>query len=151
MHVGLGVPYAASALFFVCVLAIVFGCWYAAEHTLSIHSIRTPRRELFYWAAVLSNVRPRHGCRGHDRVDDESSATSPPVSCSPSFSPCRPWPAALGLNAVAAFWSAYVLTRPVGASFADWLGVPSSRRGLGLGTGPVTLALVAAIVSSSGS
>ena len=54
VHVGLGVPYAVSTLSFVSVLAIVFVAWYATEHTLSIHSIRTRRRELFYWATVLT-------------------------------------------------------------------------------------------------
>ncbi|MFI5895003.1 hypothetical protein ACIA5D_33380 [Actinoplanes sp. NPDC051513] len=50
------------------------------------------------------------------------------------------------LNAVAAFWTAYVITRPLGASFADWMGVPVARRGLGWGTGLVTLAWAAVIV-----
>lgn len=146
VHIGLGVPYTASALFFVCVLAIVFGCWYAAEHTLSIHSIRTPRRELFYWATVLSTFAL--GTAAGDMTASTmrlgylaSGVLFAVVLAVPAVARRR-----LGLNAVAAFWFAYILTRPVGASFADWLGVPSSRRGLGLGTGPVTLALIAAIV-----
>ena len=54
LHVGLHVPYAASAVFFVVALAAVFATWQATEQTLSIHSIDTPRRELFYWAAVVT-------------------------------------------------------------------------------------------------
>ena len=54
LHVGLGVPYIASTIFYAIVLAVVFRTWYASEGTLSIHSITTPRRELFYWAAVLA-------------------------------------------------------------------------------------------------
>jgi uncharacterized membrane-anchored protein len=50
------------------------------------------------------------------------------------------------MNAVAAFWTAYVITRPLGASLADWMGVPPARHGLGWGTGPVTLAWAAVIV-----
>src|ERR1035437_5345126 len=53
VHIGLGVPYAISTVFFGLALAVVFVVWYAAEKTLSIHSIYTPRRELFYWATVM--------------------------------------------------------------------------------------------------
>jgi uncharacterized membrane-anchored protein len=56
----------------------------------------------------------------------------------------------LGLNTVVAFWSAYILTRPLGASFADWMAVPQSRGGLGLGYGPVSIGLAALIVSLVG-
>jgi uncharacterized membrane-anchored protein len=52
-----------------------------------------------------------------------------------------------GLNAVLAFWAAYVLTRPLGASFADWIAVPPGRGGLDLGTGPITLILLVAIAA----
>ncbi len=54
LHVGLGIPYVVSTVFFAVVLAVVFRTWYVVEGTLSIHSIRTARRELFYWAAVLA-------------------------------------------------------------------------------------------------
>src|SRR5215475_1185581 len=54
LHVGLGVPYLVSTIFYALVLAAVFRTWYRMEGTLSIHSITTPRRELFYWAAVLA-------------------------------------------------------------------------------------------------
>jgi uncharacterized membrane-anchored protein len=54
LHVGLGVPYVASTIFYAIVLALVFRTWYRSEGTLSIHSIRTPLRECFYWAAVLA-------------------------------------------------------------------------------------------------
>ena len=54
------------------------------------------------------------------------------------------------LDAVAAFWTAYVITRPLGASFADWMGVPVARGGLGRGTGPVTVAWAVVIVALVG-
>ena len=54
VHIGLGIPYLVSTLFFVVALAVIFALWYASERTLSIHSIRTRRRELFYWATVLA-------------------------------------------------------------------------------------------------
>ncbi len=146
VHIGLGVPYTASTLFFVCVLAIVFAAWYATEHTLSIHSIRTRRRELFYWATVLTTFAL--GTAAGDMTASTMKlgylASGVLFAVVMAASAVARW--RLGLNVVAAFWFAYILTRPVGASFADWLGVPSSRGGLDLGTGPVTLVLVAAIV-----
>ena len=54
VHIGLGIPYAVSTAFFALALAVVFAAWYACERTLSIHSIYTPRRELFYWATVMA-------------------------------------------------------------------------------------------------
>src|SRR5947209_3469884 len=54
IHVVLGISYLVSTVFFVVVLAIIFGVWYASEKTLSIHSIDTPRRELFYWTTVMT-------------------------------------------------------------------------------------------------
>ena len=54
LHVGLGIPYIVSTIFYAAVLTVIFVLWYASEKTLSIHSIRTRRRELFYWATVLA-------------------------------------------------------------------------------------------------
>ena len=54
LHIGLGIPYLVSTAFFAVALAVIFGVWYASEKTLSIHSIYTRRRELFYWATVIT-------------------------------------------------------------------------------------------------
>ena len=54
LHIKFHVPYAASTAFYAVVLTVIFILWYRTEGTLSIHSIRTPRRELFYWATVLA-------------------------------------------------------------------------------------------------
>jgi uncharacterized membrane-anchored protein len=146
VHVGFGVPYAASTVFFVLALAVVFGTWYGSERTLSIHSIRTRRRELFYWATVLTTFALGTA------VGDMTATTMHLgyLSSGILFAVVMAIPAIahwrLGLNAITAFWFAYIVTRPLGASFADWVGVPASRRGLGLGTGPVTLVLALAIV-----
>ena len=67
LHIKLGVPYALSSAFFAVCLVVVFVAWYATERTLSIHSITTRRRELFYWATVLRHVRARHRGRRPDR------------------------------------------------------------------------------------
>jgi uncharacterized membrane-anchored protein len=53
-HVVLGVPYLISTIFFASALAIIFVAWYSSEKTLSIHSIYTRRREMFYWATVMA-------------------------------------------------------------------------------------------------
>lgn len=149
VHIGFGVPYVASTVFFALALAGVFGAWYAAERTLSIHSICTRRRELFYWATVLTTFAL--GTAAGDMTASTlklgylaSGILFAVVIAVPAFGHWR-----LRLNAIAAFWFAYIVTRPLGASFADWLGVPASRRGLDLGTGPVTLVLgvlIAALV-----
>ncbi len=145
LHVGLGVPYVASSIFYAVALAAVFAAWYASERTLSIHSIRTPRRELFYWAAVLATFALGTA------VGDLTAVTFGLgyLASAGLFAAAIMVPAIgywrFGLNAILAFWSAYVLTRPLGASIADWLAVSHARGGLDLGTGPVSLALAALI------
>ncbi|CAM5301404.1 hypothetical protein AB0M94_23025 [Streptomyces xanthochromogenes] len=147
VHVIAGVPYAVSTAAFTVTLAAVFVAWRLSEGTLSIHSIRTRRRETFYWAAVLATFALGTA------VGDLTAGTLHLgyLTSGVLFAALIAVPALagryLGLDAVAAFWWAYVLTRPLGASFADWMGVPAGREGLGWGTGPVTLALIVPIVA----
>jgi uncharacterized membrane-anchored protein len=145
LHVGLGVPYQASTAAFAAALAVIFVVWYRCERTLSIHSIRTWRRELFYWAAVLTTFAL--GTAAGDLTATTlhlgylgSGVLFAAAIAVPAIAHAR-----FGLNPIAAFWFAYILTRPLGASFADWAGVSHQRGGLALGTGPVSLALAAAI------
>ncbi|BDM72050.1 membrane protein [Streptomyces nigrescens] len=146
VHVVAGIPYTVSAVAFTVALAALLAAWYRAEGTLSIHSVRTRRRETFYWATVLATFALGTA------VGDLTAGTFH-LGYLPSgvlFAALIAVPALsgrfLGLNAVAAFWGAYVLTRPLGASFADWMGVSTARGGLGWGTGPATLALTVPIV-----
>jgi uncharacterized membrane-anchored protein len=146
LHVGFGVPYVVSTIFYGVVLVAIFVLWYTSERTLSIHSVRTLRRELFYWATVL--VTFALGTAAGDMT-----ATTLHLGYFTSgvvFAVAFAVPALaywkLGLNPVLAFWAAYVLTRPLGASFADWLGVPPGRGGLDIGTGLVSSVLGALIV-----
>ena len=145
LHVGFGVPYIASSLLYAVVLAAVFISWYRVEGTLSIHTVDTPRRELFYWAAVVATFAMGTA------VGDLTATTFglgyfasgllfAAIIAVPAFGYFR-----LRWNAVFCFWFAYVATRPLGASFADWMGKPKSVGGLGLGDGPVALALTAVI------
>lgn len=147
VHVGLGVPYGVSTAVFAVALAAVFLGWAASEKTLSIHSIRSGRRELFYWAAVMATFAL--GTAAGDLL--AVSAHLGYLAAALAFSAILVIPAIgfrwLGMNGVLAFWFAYVMTRPVGASFADWWGVPPERGGLDLGSGRVALVLGLAIVA----
>ncbi|MEV6670429.1 hypothetical protein [Streptomyces sp. NPDC051162] len=149
LHVGLGVPYAASAPAFLAVLAAVFVLWYASERTLSIHSVRTRRREAFYWAAVLATF-----ALGTAAGDLTATAGFGYLGSVALFAVAICMPALThrfgALNAVTAFWTAYVITRPLGASLADWMALDRTRGGLGLGLAPVTLAWTVAIVGFVG-
>jgi uncharacterized membrane-anchored protein len=145
LHVGLGVPYIASTIFYAIVLAAVFRAWYLSEGTLSIHSIRTPRREVFYWAAVLATFALGTAAGDLTAVTFglgyfASGLLFAAIIAVPALGYWR-----FGMNSILAFWFAYVVTRPLGASFADWLAVSPERGGLALGTGPVSLVLAAMI------
>jgi uncharacterized membrane-anchored protein len=147
LHVGLGVPYIVSTVFYAIVLAVVFRAWYLAEGTLSIHSITTPRRELFYWAAVLATFALGTAAGDLTAVTFGfgyfgSILLFGAIIAIPAIGYFR-----FGMNSILAFWFAYVVTRPVGASVADWLAVSSARGGLALGAGPVSLVLAAVIAA----
>jgi uncharacterized membrane-anchored protein len=145
VHVVLGVPYAVSTVVFLVAVLGAFGLWYRVEGTLSMHSIDTRRRELFYWSAVILTF-------ALGTALGDLTATTLGIGYAGStvlfgvlfVLPflARWWTAA---NAVATFWIAYVMTRPLGASVADWLGVPAGRGGIGIGTGLVSLVALLAI------
>jgi uncharacterized membrane-anchored protein len=145
LHVGLHVPYAASTTFYLVVLAVIFAVWYRSERTLSIHSIRTRRREFFYWATVLATF-------ALGTAAGDLTATTMHLGYLASgvlFAVVIAVPAVawrLGVNPILTFWVAYIFTRPLGASFADYVAVPKNRGGLNAGFGPVTVVMTAAIV-----
>lgn len=138
LHVVLGVPYVVSTAFYALVLVAVFVAWYRSEGTLSIHSIDTRRRELFYWGTVLTTFAL--GTAAGDLTATSMGLgflTSGFLFAAVIAIPLIGWK--LGLNPIVAFWFAYVTTRPLGASFADWFGKPHSfGAGLGYGDGTVT-------------
>ena len=145
-------PYVVSTIFFAIALGIIFILWYASEKTLSIHSINSPRREVFYWATVLATF-----ALGTAAGDMTAIAfgwgflssgiiftvliTAVAASHYTAKAVLGPGHRHLFRNAVFAFWLAYVLTRPLGASFADWMGKAQTAGGLGWGDGPVALGL----------
>jgi uncharacterized membrane-anchored protein len=145
-HIELKIPYAASAAICAAGLTAIFVVWYLSERTLSIHSINTRRREMFYWAAVLATFAMGTA------VGDMSAYTlhlgwfTSGVLFTVIFAIPMVARRVFGLNEVFAFWFAYIITRPLGASFADWLGVPQSLGGLNFGRGTVAVGLTVAIV-----
>ncbi|BAJ26433.1 MULTISPECIES: membrane protein [Kitasatospora] len=147
-HVAAGVPYAVSAGVFALVLAGVFALWRRTEGTLAVEAVTGGRREVFYWSAVLATFALGTA------VGDLTAATLG-WGYLPSgllFAGLIAVPALghrlLRLPQVLAFWWAYVLTRPLGACFADWAGVSRARGGLALGTGPVSLVLAVLIAGA---
>ena len=131
-HLVVGIPYAVSTPLFAIVLAAVFIVWRRNQGTLSVHSVDSAPRELFYWATVIATF-------ALGTAFGDLTATTFDLGYLGSailFAALFGIPAVLyglGLPAVAAFWWAYILTRPLGASIADWLAVVPSRGGLDLG------------------
>src|SRR5207244_543117 len=141
-----GVSLVTTTTIFSIVLAVVFAVWYASERTLSIHTIYTTRRESFYWLAVLFTFAL--GTAAGDLSAERLNVGY--------------WPSALifagviaavagahyrfNLNAVGAFWIAYILTRPLGASLGDFLSQTRADGGLGLGTTITSALFLSAIL-----
>jgi uncharacterized membrane-anchored protein len=127
-------------------LAVIFKVWHKTEKTLSIHSINSRRRELFYWATV--SITFALGTAAGDLA--AISLGLGYLSAGLLFAGLIALPAVaywkFGLNEVLAFWIAYVLTRPLGASFADWMAKPHSAGGLGMGDLPVGAVLAILII-----
>ena len=146
LHVRFGIPYLATSTFFALALAIIFVTWYSSEKTLSIHTIYAGRREWFYWATVIATFALGTAMGDLTAITWHLGY----LSAAAVFAVLITLPAIgyrfFQLNAVLAFWVAYVLTRPLGATFADWIGRPRSLSGLGLGTGLVSLVLTVVIV-----
>ena len=142
---GSSVAYIISSVLFAVCLTIVFVVWYSVEKTLSIHSITTRRRELFYWATILATF-------ALGTAAGDLTAYSVGLGYFPSavlYYVLIALPAVgyvvFGLNEIFAFWFAYVVTRPLGASIADWLSKPYLT-GMGLGDAPVALVLTVLII-----
>jgi uncharacterized membrane-anchored protein len=148
IHIQLGVPYILSTIFFAAALTVIFKVWHQTEHTLSIHSINFRRREVFYWTTVMATFAL--GTAAGDLTAITLGLGY--FSSGLLFAGLIVLPAVaywkFGLNETLAFWTAYVLTRPLGASFADWMGKGHAVGGLGLGDLPVS-AVLAILISIS--
>jgi uncharacterized membrane-anchored protein len=145
LHLDVGIPYAGTTLLWAVVLAAIFIVWERSEGTLSIHSITTKRRECFYWATVFATF-----ALGTALGDFTATALGLGYLASGILFgviiviPALAW-WRLNLNAVAAFWFAYVVTRPLGASFADYISKPHNISGVNFGDGPTAVAFTVGV------
>ncbi len=138
VHDGASIPYAVTTPIFAAVVAAVFFFWQRSEGTLSIHSITTRRRESYYWAAVLATFALGTAAGDLTAMSLNFGFLGSAVLFAVLIAiPALAWWRGK-LNPIAAFWTAYVITRPLGASLADWLSKPHSATGLGLGDGTVS-------------
>ena len=142
----LGVSLYASTAAFAAALAMTFAMWYRLEHTLSIHTIVTARRELFYWLAILFTFAL--GTAAGDLATEALGlGFRYGVIIFSGLIALIALSYYLGANAVLTFWLAYILTRPLGASLGDLLSQAREYGGLGLGTISTSLAFLAVIAA----
>ncbi|KKC33121.1 membrane protein, partial [Devosia psychrophila] len=144
-----GVPLATTTIACTVVLAVIFAAWYASEKTLSIHTVVTTRREVFYWLAVLATFAL--GTAAGEYVSEAlgvgyliTGTLFGAIIAAIAFAHY-----VLKMNAILAFWLAYIFTRPLGASLGDLLSQPTDYGGMGFGTivtSAMFLAVIAAIV-----
>ncbi|MGH2851881.1 MAG: COG4705 family protein [Solirubrobacteraceae bacterium] len=145
LHLDVHIPYAGTTLLWAVILAAIFWLWQRSEGTLSIHSIRTQRREGFYWATVFATF-------ALGTALGDFTATSLNLGFLTSgilfavvilIPPLARW--RFGLGSIAAFWMSYVVTRPLGASFADYISRPHSLSGINYGDGPTSIVFAIAV------
>jgi uncharacterized membrane-anchored protein len=146
VHVVFGVPFLLSTVLFMAMLGAILFLWDRVDHTLSIHSIVTRRREAFYWLTVMATFAL--GTAAGDMTAATlhlgyfvSGLLFVALFIVPAIGYWK-----LGFNDVFAFWFAYIMTRPLGASFADWTGKPLHEGGLGYGTASVSIVLTLLII-----
>ncbi len=145
LHLDVHIPYAGTTLLWAVVLGAIFWLWQRNEGTLSIHSVTTQRREAFYWATVFATF-------ALGTALGDFTATSLNLGYLASgilfgvliLLPALAW-WRFGLNSIAAFWMSYVLTRPLGASFADYMSKPRALSGINFGDGPTAVVFAVAV------
>lgn len=146
LHLDVGIPYSGTSILWAVILAGVFWAWHRSEGTLSIHSITTQRREAFYWSTVFATF-----ALGTALGDYTAIALNMGYLTSGIFFgvvillPALAW-WRLGLGSIAAFWMSYVVTRPLGASFADYISKPRNTSGIGFGDGPTAVVFAVAVL-----
>jgi uncharacterized membrane-anchored protein len=145
LHLDVHIPYLGTTLLWAVILAGVFVLWQKSEGTLSIHSIVTQRREAFYWATVFATFALGTALGDYTA----SSLHLGYLASGILFSVLILVPAVatgyLGFNRIAGFWAAYVLTRPLGASYADYISKSQSLSGINFGDGQTALVFFGAV------
>ena len=145
LHLDVHIPYAGTTLLWAVVLAAIFWLWQRNEGTLSIHSITTQRREAFYWATVFATFALGTALGDFTATSLnlgylDSGILFGVVILIPAVAHWR-----LGLNGIAAFWLSYIVTRPLGASFADYISKPQNISGINFGDGPTAIVFAMAV------
>jgi len=146
LHLDVGIPYGGTTILWAVVLAAIFWVWHRSEGTLSIHSITTQRREGFYWATVFATFALGTALGDFTATSLNlgylgSGILFGVVILIPAFAWWR-----FRLNSIAAFWMAYVVTRPLGASFADYISKPQNLSGINFGDGPTAIVFTLAVL-----
>jgi uncharacterized membrane-anchored protein len=149
LHLDVHIPYSGTTAMWAVILAIIFGFWHYQERTLSIHSIHTRPREFYYWATVFATFALGTALGDYTATALhlgylKSGIVFGVAIVLPGLARWK-----LGLNSVVAFWISYVLTRPLGASFADYVSKSHKIGGLAFGNGrtaAVSFAAVAVLV-----
>jgi uncharacterized membrane-anchored protein len=147
LHLDVGIPYGGTTLLWTAVLLLIFFVWYRSEGTLSIHSITTQRREAFYWATVFATFALGTALGDYTATSLNLGYLSSGVLFTvvifiPALARRR-----FGLNVIAAFWLSYVMTRPLGASFADYISKPQHIGGIDFGDGPTAAVFALAVLA----
>lgn len=147
LHLDVHIPYAGTSLLWAGVLAGIFWLWHRSEGTLSIHSITTQRREAFYWATVFATFALGTALGDFTAASLklgylDSGILFAAIILLPALAMWR-----LGLNSVAAFWMSYIVTRPLGASFADYISKPRSLTGINFGDGPTSVVFAVGVLA----
>jgi uncharacterized membrane-anchored protein len=145
LHLDAHIPYAGTTLLWAAALGVILWVWQRSEGTLSIHSITTQRREGYYWATVFATFAL--GTALGDFTANslnlgylDSGILFTIVILIPALAHWR-----FGLNGIAAFWMSYVVTRPLGASFADYISKPKNTSGINFGDGPTAIVFALAV------
>ena len=144
---NLGVPLQTTVWAFGAALAATFAVWYASEKTLSIHKVTTTRREAFYWLAILFTFAL--GTAAGDLAAEtlKLGYANSALIFATMIGAVTVAYYGFRANAILTFWVAYILTRPLGASFGDLLSQPVSNGGLGWGTVVTSAVFLSAILA----
>jgi uncharacterized membrane-anchored protein len=145
LHLDVHIPYAGTTLLWAVILALILWVWQRNEGTLSIHSITTQRREAYYWATVfatfaLGTALGDYTANSLNLGYLDSGLLFTVVILIPALAHWQ-----LNLDGVAAFWMSYVVTRPLGASFADYISKPKHMSGINFGDGPTAIVFAVAV------
>ena len=145
LHLDVHIPYFGTTLLWAVVLAAIFWVWQRSEGTLSIHGISTQRREAYYWATVFATFALGTALGDFTATSLnlgylDSGILFAIVILIPAVAHWR-----FGLNPIAAFWMSYIVTRPLGASFADYISKPKNLSGIDFGDGPTAIVFALAV------